>query len=62
MNENCRFNGTLTCTKLVQVGGDERYKRCYNYSDKTVVKGDCVGKCVANREVAFEFFSDDDFE
>ena len=44
------------------MGDDERYKRCYNYSDKTVVKGDCIGKCVVNRAVTFEFFGDDDFK
>ena len=31
-------------------------------SNKRVVKGDFVGKCVANRVVAFEFFGDDVFE
>ena len=45
-----------------KLGGDKRYKRCYNYNDKTVVKGDCIGKCVTNRAVAFEFYGDDDFE
>ena len=39
-----------------KLGDDERYKRCYNYSDKTVVKGDCIRTCVVNRAVAFEFF------
>ena len=31
-------------------------------SDKRIVKADFVRKCVANRTVAFKFFSDDDFE
>ena len=31
-------------------------------SDKRVVKGHCVGKCIASRVVVFEFFGDDDVE
>ena len=46
----------------LRLGNDEKYKRCYKYSDKTVVKGDCIRKCVVNRAVAFEFFGDDDFK
>ena len=46
----------------LKLGDGERYKRCYNYGDKTVVKGDCIRKCVVNRAVAFEFFGDDNFE
>ena len=45
-----------------KLGDNKRYKRCNNYSNKSIVKVDCIGKCIANRAVAFEFFGDNDFE
>ena len=60
MNENCRVYGIFICTKLVQVGGQREVQEVLVI--KRIVKGDCVGKCIANRMVAFAFSGDDNFE
>ena len=53
MNENCRVYGIFTCMKLVQVGGQREVQEVLVIT--RIVKGDCVGKCIAKRMVAFEF-------